>query len=96
MNTFNTAQQALTGALSGFGTAAQELQTAVKTIADLKIPEKITIELAPTTVGLSGETSLAAALANAIGGKLGQLIAHAVRDVVPGTNSDGTPAKPAT
>tara|TARA_R110002012_G_scaffold72709_9_gene185645 strand:+ start:9465 stop:20303 length:10839 start_codon:yes stop_codon:yes gene_type:complete len=91
MNTFSMSQQALTQALSGFESAAQQLYVAAESIGAINIPEKIVVELAPTSVGLTGETTLAAALANSIGGKLGQLISEAVGGTIR-TNVDGTPA----
>ena len=93
MNTFSMSQQALTQALSGFESAAQQLYVAAESIGAINIPEKIVVELAPTSVGLTGETTLAAALANSIGGRLGQLISEAVAGTIR-TNTDGSPAGP--
>ena len=93
MNTFSMSQQALTQALSGFESAAQQLYVAAESIGAINIPEKIVVELAPTSVGLTGETTLAAALANSIGGRLGQLISEAVAGTIR-TNPDGSPAGP--
>ena len=90
MMTFNTSANNLAGALTSFGTTAGQLAQAIKSLETMNIPERITLDMADSTVTLTGESSLATALSNAIGGRLGSIIAEAV-SALTGTNVDGSP-----
>ena len=90
MMTFNTSANNLACALTSFGTTAGQLAQAIKSLETMNIPERITLDMADSTVTLTGESSLATALSNAIGGRLGSIIAEAV-SALTGTNVDGSP-----
>ena len=90
MTTFNASANNLAGALTSFGTTAGQLAQAIKSLETMNIPERITLDMADSTVTLTGESTLASALSNVIGGRLGSIIAEAV-SALTGTNVDGSP-----
>ena len=93
LNGFNASAEGLTSALNSFGTTASQLQQAIRSLENINLPERIELAMADTTVTLTGETSLANALANSIGGKLGSIIADVVQSMT-GVNVDGSPTGP--